>query len=89
MWRPLADRVLVRLDAAEEVVTAGGLVLPGRVEQSTNKQATVVAVGHDVKELAAGDRVLMSGYAGTTIEGDEDARIIREGDAMVVLNACE
>lgn len=70
-------------------MTAGGLVLPGQVEQSTNKKATVVAVGRDVKELAADDRVLISGYAGSTIEGDEDARMIREGDVMVVLNACE
>lgn len=86
MWRPLGDRVLVRLDQPEERVSAGGVVLPGQAEESTNKHAAVVAVGRDVKELAEGDRVVMSGYAGTTAEGDEGARIIRESDVVVVLN---
>jgi len=91
--RPLQDRILVkRLD--EEEKTKGGIIIPDSAKEKP-QEAQVVAVGSgkvaedgtvrplDVK---AGDRVLLSKYAGTevTLDGEEHL-IIREDDVLGIL----
>jgi co-chaperonin GroES (HSP10) len=88
MWRPLGDRVLVRLDTPEEKVSAGGVVLPGQaVEREKIRRGVVEAIGREVKDLEAGQRVVVSGYAGHSVPDDEHARIIKVDDVLVVLDA--
>ena len=91
--RPLHDRLIVkRID--EEEKTAGGIIIPDTAKEKP-QEGRVIAVGpgkmnEDGKltplEVAKGDRVLFSKYAGTEIqlEGVEHL-IIREDDVLAVL----
>ena len=72
--KPLADRVVIKMLEAEET-TKSGIILAGSAKEKP-QVAEVVAVGpggvvdgKEVKmELAVGDKVLMSKYAGTEVK---------------------
>ncbi len=86
--KPLADRVLVKPDAAEEK-TAGGLIIPDTAKEKP-LAGTVVAAGpgtEDVKmEVKAGDKVLYGKYAGTEITHDgETYLMMKQGDVMAII----
>jgi len=90
---PLADRVVVRPQDAEEV-TSGGLIIPDTAKEKPQK-GIVIAVGPGKVEngtkiemsVKEGDTVLYGKYAGTevTIDGD-DVLIMRESDILGVVN---
>ena len=89
---PLADRVVVQPQAAEEK-TAGGLIIPDTAKEKPQK-GTVLAVGPGKVEngnkidmtVQEGDTVLYGKYAGTeiTLDGDE-VMIMRESDILGVV----
>ena len=76
--KPLGTRVVIKEMVAEEK-TASGIVLPGSAQEKP-QMAEVLAVGpgtEDEKmELAVGDKVIFSKYAGTEIKVDEETLII-------------
>jgi len=87
---PLADRLVVRPIAKEEI-TKGGIVLPDTAKEKP-QEGEVLAVGAgrvteegtripmDVKK---GDIVLYSKYGGTEIKiDDEEVIILRESDIL-------
>lgn len=87
--KPLADRVVIKMVEAEET-TKSGIILTGSAKEKP-QIAEVVAVGpggvvdgKEVKmELAVGDRVLMSKYAGTEVKLDgQEYTILRQGDVL-------
>ncbi len=87
--KPLADRVVIKMVEAEET-TKSGIILTGAAKEKP-QVAEVVAVGpggivdgKEVKmELAIGDRVLMSKYAGTEVKLDgEEYTILRQSDIL-------
>ena len=90
---PLADRVVVRPQDAEET-TAGGLIIPDTAKEKPQK-GTVVAVGPGKVEngtkvdmtVSEDDVVLYGKYAGTevTIDGD-DVLIMRESDILGIVS---
>ncbi|HJL84976.1 MAG TPA: co-chaperone GroES [Candidatus Marinimicrobia bacterium] len=91
--KPLADRVVVEPDEAQEV-SAGGIILPDTAQEKP-QQGKVVAVGpgkvSDAGTLIEsavkkGDTVLYGKYSGTevTIDGTEYS-IMRESDILAVL----
>ena len=91
--KPLADRVLVEPQAAEEK-TASGIIIPDSAKEKPS-EGKVVAVGNgksldngEVKALDVkkGDKVLFGKYAGTEIkiEGVEHL-IMREDDIIAVV----
>ena len=89
---PLGDRVVLKQLEAEET-TASGIVIPGK-EKELPQQAEVLEVGpggmvngEEVKmEVAKGDRVIYSKYAGTEVEVDgEKVIIVRQADILAVL----
>ncbi|MBM3287417.1 MAG: co-chaperone GroES [Candidatus Eisenbacteria bacterium] len=91
--RPLGDRILVkRIEEAEE--TRGGIIIPDTAKEKP-MQGDVIATGpgrvlDDGKlqkmELKAGDRILMSKYAGTEVKIDgEDYLILREDDVLGII----
>ncbi len=87
--KPLADRVLVKPDAAEEK-TAGGLIIPDTAKEKP-LAGTVVAAGpgtEEVKmEVKAGDKVLYGKYAGTEITHDgETYLMMKMSDIFAVLS---
>jgi chaperonin GroES len=89
---PLADRVVVRPQEAEEV-TSGGLIIPDTAKEKPQK-GSILAVGPGKVEngnkidmtVKEGDTVLYGKYAGTevTIDGD-DVLIMRESDILGIV----
>jgi chaperonin GroES len=91
--KPLADRVVVKPQEAEET-TASGIILPDTAKEKP-QAGEIVAIGpgkiSDAGNVIAmtvkvGDNVLYGKYSGTeiTIEGDE-VLIMRESDILAVL----
>jgi len=82
--RPLGERVLVKIDQAEEK-TASGLFIP-QTSQEKTQFGSVVAVGDDVKSVKKGDRILHDKYAGTSIKVDgDDYLILNLKDVLAVI----
>jgi len=82
--RPLGERVLVKVELAEEK-TASGLFIP-QTSQEKTQFATVTAVGDDVKTVKKGERILHDKYAGTSIKvKDEDYLILEVKDVLAVI----
>ncbi len=87
--KPLADRVLIKPDKAEEK-SAGGIIIPDSAKEKPLK-GKVIAVGKGTKdeamELKEGNEVLYGKYAGTEIEIEgEKLMIMRQSDVLAVLN---
>lgn len=87
--KPLADRVLINPDKAEEK-SAGGIIIPDSAKEKPLK-GKVIAVGKGTKdeamELKEGNEVLYGKYAGTEIEIEgEKLMIMRQSDVLAVLN---
>ena len=87
--KPLADRVLIKPDKAEEK-SAGGIIIPDSAKEKPLK-GKVIAVGKGTKdeamELKEGNEVLYGKYAGTEIEIEgEKLMIMRQRDVLAVLN---
>ncbi|HJD13677.1 MAG TPA: co-chaperone GroES [Candidatus Ruminococcus avistercoris] len=85
---PLGDRVVLKQLVAEET-TKSGIVLPGQAQEKP-QMAKVIAVGpgtDEVKmELAEGDQVVFSKYAGTEVKIDgEELIIIKQQDVLAVV----
>ena len=86
--KPLADRVLIEPNPAEEK-TAGGLFIPDTAKEKP-LAGKVIAAGpgtNDVKmEVKVGDQVLYGKYAGTEIKIDgEEYTIVRQSDVLAVV----
>ncbi len=86
--KPLADRVLIESQPAEEK-TASGIIIPDTAQEKPQK-GTVIAVGPglgDVKmEVKVGDTVLYGKYAGTEISvDDKDYLIMNQADILAVV----
>ncbi len=85
---PLGDRVVLKTLVAEET-TKSGIVLPGQTKEKP-QQAEVVAVGpgtEEVKmEVAVGDEVIYSKYAGTEVKLDDaEYIIVKQSDILAVV----
>lgn len=86
--KPLADRVLVEPEQAEEK-TAGGIIIPDTAKEKPQK-GTIVACGEGKKDepitVKPGEKVLYGKYAGTeiTIDGKEYL-IMRESDIYAII----
>ncbi len=86
--KPLGSRVVIKkLDAEEK--TAGGIILTSSAQEKP-QMAEVVAVGPGTKdedmELAAGDKVVFSKYAGTEVKFEgEEYTIMNQSDILAVV----
>ena len=87
--KPLGDRVVIKMVETEET-TKSGIILTGSAKEKP-QIAQVVAVGpggivdgKEVKmELAVGDRVITSKYAGTEVKLDgEELTILKQSDVL-------
>ena len=92
--QPLADRVVVKAQAAEEK-TASGLFIPDTAKEKPQK-GTIVAVGPGRVEngtkidmtVKSGDTVLYGKYSGTEITlDDEEYLIMRESDILGIVKS--
>ncbi|MBA9029171.1 MULTISPECIES: co-chaperone GroES [Bacillaceae] len=94
MLKPLGDRVIIELVESEEK-TASGIVLPDTAKEKP-QEGKVVAVGNGrilengervALEVAQGDRIIFSKYAGTEVKYDgTEYLILRESDILAVIS---
>lgn len=90
---PLGENVVIKRLEAEQV-TAGGIVLPDAA-QAKPQQGRVLSVGdgHQLADgsrakhqVAEGDRVLFTSYAGNEVAVDgEELLIMPEGDILAIV----
>ena len=86
--KPLADRVLVKLEK-NEAKTAGGIFIPDTAQEKT-QEGVVVEVGDDseVIKVKAGQRVMYDKYAGTQIKiSGEDYLILKMSDIVALIES--
>ncbi len=90
--KPLADRVVIKMEKAEET-TKSGIVLTSAAQEKP-QIAQIIAVGPggvvDGKEVnmyvKVGDRVITSKYSGTEVKIDsEEYTIVRQSDILAVV----
>ena len=90
--KPLFDRVVLKMGEPEET-TKSGIILTGSAKEKP-QVAEVLAVGPgglvEGKEVTmvvkAGDKVIISKYAGTEVKLDDDeCMIVRQSDILAVV----
>ena len=90
--KPLADRVILKMVAAEET-TKGGIILTASAQEKP-EVAEVLAVGPggvvDGKEVTmtvkVGDKVITGKYSGTQVKIDgEELTIVRQSDILAIV----
>lgn len=91
--QPLGDRVVIKVLESEEK-TKSGIVLPDTAKEKS-QEGEVVAVGTGrvsdagdkiAVEVAVGDRVIYSKYAGTEVKFDEvEYLILSERDILAIV----
>jgi chaperonin GroES len=85
--KPLADRVMVKLEK-NEAKTAGGIIIPDTAQEKT-QTGVVVAVGTDkeVITVKVGDKVMYDKYAGTQVKIDQDEHlIVKMADIIAIID---
>jgi chaperonin GroES len=86
--KPLADRVVVRLEKSE-TKSSGGIIIPDTAQEKT-QIGVVTAVGPGTEKekitVAVGQKVLYDKYAGSPIKMDgEEHLILKNADIVAVI----
>jgi chaperonin GroES len=84
--RPLADRVIVKLEQ-KEAKTAGGIIIPDTAQEKT-QEGTVAAIGDDKDaiKVTVGQKVMYDKYAGTQVKIDNvEHLILKMADIIAVI----
>ncbi|MFR8104410.1 MAG: co-chaperone GroES [Clostridia bacterium] len=91
MLKPLADRVVIKMIESEET-TKSGIILAGSAKEKP-QIAEVIAVGPggnvEGKQIdmyvKAGDKVIVSKYAGTEVKYEgEEYMIVKQNDILAI-----
>jgi chaperonin GroES len=90
--KPLADRVVLKQNAAEER-TASGIFLTSSAQEKPEVYEVVevgpggLVDGNEVKMIvSAGEKVLVGKYSGTKVKlEDEEYTIVRQSDILAVI----
>ena len=90
--KPLLDRVLIKMEEAEET-TKGGIILAGSAKEKPQIADVIeagpggVVDGKEVKMyVKKGDRVITSKYSGTEVKLDGvDYTLVRQNDILAVV----
>ncbi len=90
--RPLADRVVLKQNEAEERTSSGIFLAASAQEKPEIYQVVEVGPGgmvdgNEVKmEVSVGDKVLVGKYSGSKIKLDDvDYTIVRQGDILAIV----
>ena len=92
-FRPLHDRVLIKVLDSEEK-TAGGIIIPDTAKEKPS-EGKVVAVGSGTKsedgkvtalDVKKGDKILFGKWSGTEVTvGGDDLIIMKESDILGII----
>ena len=82
--KPLGDRVLVKVEEADQK-TAGGIYIPDTAQEKT-QNGVVLAVGDDEEiKVKVDDKIIYDKYAGTSVKvNDEEQLILKAADILAV-----
>ena len=90
--KPLADRVVLKQNAAEERTSSGIFLTPASQEKPEVYEVVEVGPGgivdgNEVKMVVStGDQVLVGKYSGTKVKLDDvEYTIVRQGDILAIL----
>ena len=86
--KPLLDRVVLKVEQAEEK-TVGGIIIPDNAKEKPNR-GEVIAVGAGTKDepmlLQPGDQILFGKWAGSDFEFDgEKYQMMKQSDIWAVI----
>lgn len=90
--KPLGDKVVVKFTQAEET-SKGGIILASSAQEKP-QTAEVIAVGPGgivdgkevVMQVKAGDKVILSKYAGTEVKlGADEYVIVKQSDILAIV----
>ena len=82
--KPLGKRVLIK-QVEQEEVTKSGIVLPGTASKEKPITGEVLAVGKEVEDVKAGDKVIFEKYSGTEVKDGDDSFLILDIDNVLAL----
>ena len=84
--KPLGDRVLVKVEEADQR-TAGGIYIPDTAQEKT-QNGVVLAIGDDEEiTVKVDDKIIYDKYAGTSVKvGDEEQLILKAADILAVFS---
>ena len=82
--KPLGKRILIKQTEQEEV-TKSGIVLPGTASKEKPITGEVIAVGKDVEDVKAGDKVIFEKYTGTEVKDGDDSFLILDIDNVLAI----
>ena len=82
--KPLGKRVLIK-QVEQEEVTKSGIVLPGTASKEKPITGEVLAVGKEVEDVKAGDKVVFEKYSGTEVKDGDDSFLILDIDNVLAI----
>jgi chaperonin GroES len=82
--QPLAEYVVAQQEEAESK-TASGIYLPDKAAEKP-KIAKVLAVGKDIKDIKAGDKIIYGGYSHSEVKvGPDEYLLIKNEDIYAII----
>ena len=82
--KPWGKRVLIK-QVEQEEVTKSGIVLPGTASKEKPITGEVLAVGKDVEDVKAGDKVIFEKYTGTEVKDGDDSFLILDIENVLAI----
>ena len=82
--KPLGKRVLIK-QVEQEEVTKSGIVLPGTASKEKPITGEVLAVGKEVEDVKAGDKVIFEKYSGTEVKDGDNSFLILDIDSVLAI----
>ena len=92
MIKPLQDRVLIKMTEGEETTKSGIILSSGAKEKPQIAEVIAVGPGGNVEgnniemNVKAGDKVIVSKYAGTEVKYEgEEYLIVKQSDILAII----
>ena len=92
MIKPLADRVLIKMKEGEETTKSGIILSAASKEKPQIAEVIAVGPGGNVEgnniemHVKAGDKVIVSKYAGTEVKYEgEEYLIVKQADILAII----
>jgi len=93
MIRPLADRILIKMQGGDETTKSGIILSTSAQEKTQIAQVIEVGPGGNVEGnnvemyVKKGEKVIVSKYAGTEIKYEEEEYlIVRQSDILAIID---
>lgn len=92
MIKPLADRVLLKMEEEEEKTKSGIILSTGSKEKPQTAKVIEVGPGEKINDkveemyVNKGDRVIINTYSGSDVKYEgEEYKIVRQSDILAII----